>query len=120
MTDPRPFTIVCDIDGCLFSHDGDIVYQYRNDPKVLPGVLDKIREWDRKGYNIILLTGRKESTRQETIAQLSKAGIVYDQLIMGVGGGKRILINDFKPNSTEPTAVAVNLERNKGMEDVDI
>lgn len=120
MTDSRPATIVCDIDGCLLRHNGDIVYQYRDDPDVLPSVLNRIREWDQKGYRIILLTGRKESTRQETVEQLSRAGIVYDQLVMGVGGGPRYLINDLKPWSDQPTATAFNLKRNEGLGKVKI
>lgn len=120
MTDPRPKTIVCDIDGCLLFHTGDICQQYKGEPTVLPGALDKIREWDRKGYNIILLTGRKECSRKETERQLSEAGILYDQLVMGVGGGVRVLVNDLKPNSDDPTAFAVNVKRNEGLEGVDV
>jgi len=36
---------------------------------------------------------------------------------MGVGGGPRIVINDNKPNGQE-TAFAINLERNKGINDI--
>ncbi len=39
---------------------------------------------------------------------------------MGVGGGTRILINDLKLNSDQPTALAQNLKRNKGISDLDI
>ena len=47
-------------------------------------------------------------------------GIFYDQLIMGVGGGDRIVINDRKPNSNRNTAYSINLERNEGVKDVEI
>jgi hypothetical protein len=40
--------------------------------------------------------------------------IFYDQLIMGVGGGVRHLVNDKKPDGT-PTAFAHNLTRNEGI-----
>ena len=40
--------------------------------------------------------------------------------IMGLGGGNRVVINDFKPNSTIPTAEAICLERNKGLEAVNV
>ena len=42
-------------------------------------------------------------------------GIVYDQLIMGVGGGPRVLINDLKPGKDFNTATAFNLKRNTGI-----
>ena len=49
------------------------------------------------------------------------AGINYDQLIMGFGGGDRVLLNDRKPHEpTRDTAYVINLERNKGVEDVEL
>ena len=41
-------------------------------------------------------------------------------LLWESGGGKRYLINDRKPNGTEDYAVAINLERNKGIKDIQI
>ena len=120
MTNNRPKTIICDIDGTLIKHTGDITNLFNNKPEILPNVIDCIKDWDRKGYNIILITGRKESVRKHTEEQLAKVGIIYDQLIMGVGGGTRVLINDLEPNSHEKTAIAINLERNKGFDGVDI
>jgi len=118
--DPRPITVFCDIDGTLVSH---MTPTQSTDPSlemlVLKGTIDKLHEWDRLGYNIILVTGRREGSRKITEAQLSKAGIIYDQLVMGIGGGKRYLINDFKPNSNMPTATAINITRNQGIGDVE-
>jgi len=120
MTENRPKTIFCDIDGCLMQHRGDCTIQHTYPAEVLPGVLRALRKWDLKGYNIILTTGRKESCRQATEEQLLKAGIAYDQLIMGIGGGIRVLINDRKPSGKFDTAIAINLERNKGMDGLDV
>lgn len=116
----RPKTLFIDIDGTLLYHFGTGIEQARLDPKVLPGVHEKLDEWDRKGYNIILVTGRRESERKATEEQLATAGIVYDLLIMGIGGGKRIVINDTKPDSDELTADAICIKRNQGIEDLDI
>ena len=110
----RPRTIICDIDGVLFRHKGDITRQHIFKPKLLPGVKDKIKEWDINCCKIILLTGRRESTRLHTEKQLADAGIIYDHLIMGVTSGVRELINDYKPDSNVPTAIAKNLKRNEG------
>ena len=49
--------------------------------------------------------------RAVTEKQLNEAGIIYDQLILGVGGGERHLINDMKPNGKTKTAFAYNLVR---------
>ena len=118
--DIRPKTIFCDIDGTLLKHfpAGQSFNSY--EPKVLPGTIEKLLEWDKKGYIIILTTGRKNSMRKITEKQLEIAGIFYDQLIMGIGGGVRILINDYKPNNTEETAVAITLERDFGISKINI
>lgn len=113
--DTRPKTIICDIDGTLVYHNNPhLVSKSDYEMTLLPGAIETLLEWERKGYNIILLTGRKESMRQVTEQQLRNVGIFYDQLIMGVGGGIRYLINDFKPDREE-SAIAVNVERNVGI-----
>lgn len=119
--DTRPATIFCDIDGTLVVHAKPTDAQLPSHKlDILEGTIEKLLEWDKLGYRIILTTGRKESLRKVTETQLAKAGIIYDQLIMGIGGGKRYLINDKKPNSTENYAVAINLERNKGIQNISI
>jgi hypothetical protein len=87
--------------------------------EILEGTLQKLMEWDKKGYNIILTTGRKESLRFVTEKQLSEVGIFYNHLLMGIGGGSRYLINDSKPEGTE-TAFAINIIRNKGIKNIEI
>lgn len=116
--DFRPKTILCDIDGTLTKHRGSLTGVLQEEPEVLDGTIEKLSEWDRAGHNIILITGRKESMRKTTEDELSKIGIFYDQLIMGVGGGARHLINDIKPDGTI-TAYAHNIERDKGIGDLE-
>jgi mannose-6-phosphate isomerase-like protein (cupin superfamily) len=109
----RPKTIICDIDGVIFEHTGDICELHARKPVILPGAKERFREWDREGCHIILMTGRRESVRKDTEKQLSAAGFFYDELIMGVGGGVRVLINDKKPDG-DVTTQTLCLERNKG------
>ena len=121
MKDNRPLTIFCDIDGTLVEHAHPCDAQKpKHKMKPLPGTIDKIEEWDRKGYYIILVTGRKESMRHVTKKQLEEVGIIYDQLIMGISGGKRFLINDNKPFNSERTAIGITVKRNKGIADIEV
>lgn len=113
-------TLFIDIDGTLLHHHGHPGEQTLRPTIILPGVIKKLAEWESKGYRFILVTGRKESEREATEKQLAKAGIQYDQLIMGINRGDRVIINDMKPNSDYPTAVAINLVRNKGIEDIEL
>lgn len=115
----EPKTVFCDIDGTLLMHMGDIQSNL-DEPTALRNVVNTIREWDRANYRIILTTGRKESTRERTEHQLHKAGIVYDDLIMGLPNGDRVLINDKKTKGVRNTAYAVNVVRNGGLDNVDL
>ena len=114
----RPKTIFLDIDGTLIEHTEEITEQLTKKPILLKGTLETLTEWDRKGYNIILTTGRRESARKITEQQLSELGIFYDQLIMGLGGGIRVVVNDRKKNKTDDTAIAINLDRNYGIKEI--
>lgn len=120
----KPKTIFCDLDGTLsyYPYSADMG-NYDFDKQILkplPGTLKKLWEWDKAGHVIILTTGRKEGMRESTEKQLRESGILYDKLIMGIGGGVRVLINDLKPSREEDTAIAINLKRDIGVKDVEI
>lgn len=124
MSEWGPKTIFLDLDGVLFRHAGTLqdVWQgaRRRDQTLLPGVKEKLAEWDRRGYRVILTTGRRECMRADTERQLAAAGIFYDQLIVGIGRGQRVLINDLKADSDAPTAIAICLPRNEGLVNVEL
>jgi len=111
-------TIFLDIDGCIFKHKGNLSTQILENPTILPETIKKINEWNEAEHMIILVTGRKECMRKITENQLLSLGIYYDQLIMGVNRGERIIINDSKFDSDIITASAIQLTRNKGIRDV--
>ena len=111
----KNYTIFCDLDGTLWEQgDPTEIAKPGYQPKIIHGTVDKVREWDSKGYKIILTTGRKESLRDVTVKQLSYAGIVYDQLVMGIGGGSRVLINDLRANG-DVSAFVYQPKRNEGI-----
>lgn len=117
----RPKTIICDIDGTLVKHVSPLETAKPDfKMELLPGTLEKLAEWDVKGYNIILMSGRREGARKETERQLSEVGVIYDKLILGVGGGIRVLLNDKKPDGTTETALSYNLIRNKGIRHLEL
>ena len=125
MTDTTqlPKTILLDIDGCLVNYVtnfSDIIAGYA-EPYALPGTVDTLMKWHNQGHKIILTTGRPECTRKRTEDMLTKCGILYDMLIMGLGPGPRVLINDMDPRQPEtPKSMAVNIVRNLGFKDVDL
>jgi hypothetical protein len=116
----KSYTIFLDLDATVWEQGDPVeISKPGYQPKMIFGVLDKIRQWDSKNYNIILTTGRKESLRDVTIKQLSYAGIIYDQLVMGIGGGDRILINNKRRNG-DISAKAICPDYNEGIGKIDL
>lgn len=112
----KPRTIFCDLDGTVLKHLHRFSELIDNTPKVLPGVIEKINQWDSLGHKIIFVTARKESARVMTESHLRQLGLCWDQLIMGVTSGPRILIND-KLNKNNPNrALSVNVITDGGFE----
>lgn len=106
-------TIICDIDGTIIKH----IHKYsrlNEIPTLLEGVREKLDEWDSIGHKIILMTGRKESARKVTEKFLDELAIPYDTLMMGVGNGNRILINDKITDVSFDRASSINVVTNEG------
>ena len=114
---PKAKTIFCDVDGTILKH-AHRFSDLRNNPKLLSGVLEKFNEWDSHGHKIILCTARKECARQMTESQLRDLGICWDQLIMGLTSGDRILINDKINSSCDDRAKSVNVITDSGFSSV--
>jgi hypothetical protein len=129
-----PPTVFCDIDGTIFPFEEYIPsliskgskFQYVDDnpyvkvsrDKILRECAEKLAEWHSKGVRIILVTGRPESLRSVTESALQFHGMIYDQLVMGCGSGRRFLINDSKDKST--TAIGICLDRSIGIGGIDL
>ena len=122
MKNTKQSVIFCDIDGCILKvHEkGNCTKLLLLESELLPGVVEKFNEWDRLGYKIVLTTGRPNSTREVTEAQLRAHGLFWHALLMEMGSNKRILINDIHPDYNEHTAIAINLPRNEGLGKVDL
>lgn len=116
-------TLFLDVDGTIFKHQKDcsgaafdpvLANEY-----ILKDVKYCFNKWHGDGHKIILTTGRPESLREVTEAQLRGAGLFWDLLIMGIGSGERILVNDMSPKHNEPKAIGINLVRDEGFEHID-
>ncbi len=105
-------TVFCDIDGTLLIHR-----KFEDIGKVPPELApdaSKINKWHENGHHIIITTARPESLRDETESELAELGIKWDVMVMGIGRGPRILINDEEPGGSGPKAIAFSITRNSG------
>lgn len=115
----KPKTIICDLDGTILKHSHVFSELDKNEPVLNPGVIDKLNYWDSLNHKIILMTARKESAREMTERHLKSLGVMWDQLIMGVSGGTRVLINDKLESKDPDRALAVNVITDSGFNDTD-
>lgn len=113
-------TLFIDIDGTLIKHKGNLSKQMSEEAEILPNVIEKLNFWESEGHRIILTTGRKESLRKFTEKQMLKLGIFYDQLIMGLPRGERVIINDSKPDNDMVTCRSIEVKRNDGIGNINL
>jgi len=111
-------TVICDIDGTLLDYLHDKSAEERGEHIPLPGAVEKMRQWEVMGCRIIIITGRRESERARTVAELEKARIPYDTLLMGFADSGRVLINDVGKHGN-CKAHAVSLPRDQGFNNFD-
>jgi len=109
---PLGKTWIFDLDGTLVKHNG-----YKTDGKDtwLYGAKEFLLAIP-EGDKIIFLTSRTENEKKLTEDFLLENGIRYDNIIYNAPYGERILVNDKKPSGLV-TAIAVNTERDRFMED---
>lgn len=97
-------TIFIDVDGTIIN---------QTDKSVLPGAIDLISLWRKRGHYIVVTTS---SSEDETKEKLSKYNIIVDKIITGLPSGPRVLINDSKPYAPFYSMThAINVDRNVGI-----
>lgn len=108
-------TYFVDIDGTIFIYRKFETYK-SSEAQVIrksKAFLQQVRD---EGHMIVLTTARPEELREHTVMELTKNGIPFDQLVMGIERGPRYLINDMDPNKPGERAIAVNVIRNGGIQ----
>lgn len=113
MAKPRTFFI--DLDGTVLMHGHRYSNLYKGQ-EACPGVVEALDELDSLGHTIILVSARKESSRRFTEENLDRLGVPYDQLILGVSQGKRVVVNDIISETSVPRSGNVNVITDAGWE----
>ena len=84
-------------------------------------VIDFINKSYDEGCHIVITTARPNTFELFTKQELEKLGVKYHQMIMGIGRGTRIVLNDKDPQAPEiPRAWGINFVRDQGLKDIEI
>jgi len=114
----KPPTVFVDLDGLVLRHRGKgASAQWYGNAELLPGVREAFDEWEARGWGIVIITARKECVRYATEQSLKVEGLYWDQLIMGVTSGPRVMLNDEKPGQGT-SALAFTSGRNVGLKEI--
>lgn len=109
----KPNTYFFDLDGTVLMH----AHRYSNLPnqdELCPGVREALDEIDSRGDKIILVSARKESAREITEKTLQSLAVPYDQLVLNVGQGKRVIVNDKMTEDSDSRCSAVDVITDEG------
>jgi len=106
-------TYFIDLDGTVFRHSHRYS-ELKDDVQLCDGVQEALDELDSRGDTIILVSARKESARALTEKILEDKMIPYDQLILGVSQGCRVIVNDVITKDSPTRARGVNVITDKG------
>ena len=113
-------TFFVDIDGTI------VQYRKFNELETavltpIQDVIDTINKYYDEGACIVITSARPIQFELFTKQELEKIGVKYHQLVMGIGRGTRVVLNDKDPENPEiPRALGINLNRDKGWEQLDI
>lgn len=112
-------TIFCDIDGTLIRHQDRP--DYSRLPELLPGSREKLCAWVLEGYRVVLCTARPAADKARLAAMLGVLEIPYHDLLCGLSGGTRVLINDRKPQAMFASqALSLEIARDAGIAALEI
>ena len=110
-----PKTWFIDLDGTVLVHNPGLAEPDR----LLPGVREFWAKAIRLEDRVILVTARDPQFETATRVFLAMQELRFDQLIMGLPTGERIVLNDKKPSGLH-TAIAINVLRNGGLDGIEI
>ena len=107
-------TYFVDIDGTIFKYRKFETYE-TSLAEVIPSTLEYLQKIKDEGHMVVLTTARPDWLYSHTVNELKVNNIPFDRLVMGIERGPRYLINDMDPNNPGERAIAINVERNKGI-----
>jgi uncharacterized HAD superfamily protein len=108
-------TYFVDIDGTIFKYRKFETYE-TSAAEVVGSTLKYLLKKKADGHMIVLTTARPDWLYTHTVNELKVNNVPFDRLVMGIERGPRYLINDMDPNKPGERAIAINIERECGIQ----
>lgn len=117
----RPRIVISDLDGTLANIEHRLHWIHRDEPdwdafflacpddRPIENTITVLRLLHGAGYDIVLVSGRGDVARQETIQWLDRHGVPWDRLVLRRPGDERhddevkaemVRENDLRPETT--------------------
>jgi NDP-sugar pyrophosphorylase family protein len=111
-------TIFIDLDGTLIFHNSGLDLDGKSIGKVVPidtDIFAKLTKFQQTGGKVIVTTARPAYSNTSLMSQIESFNFKPDQIIFGLTGGQRLLVNDIKPTAPHiRSALSMNIARNSG------
>ena len=90
-------SVFFDFDGVLVKHSNHSTNKLEDNTFIEENV-KQIKKLKDAGHKIIITTARSSKTRDGFVKLLKHKGIPYDDIVMSLPSGPRVLVNDRKPS----------------------
>jgi hypothetical protein len=108
----KHFTIFCDFDGCLVENGSKFALKGWKTIAIKQNIKSLNKLSKNNNICLIITTSRPHSELSYVKKLLKENNIKYNNIMMNLPHGRRILINDFSNTNPFPSALAINVERN--------
>jgi len=110
----RHATLFLDIDGVIVRNQSRFFAPFwGSEVQLIAENVNHLLQLQAGGAQFVFVTARPEEFRPQTTAALQAAGLKIHALVMDCHHSTRYLVNDYSGSASYPSAVAINVERNK-------
>lgn len=105
-------TLFVDLDGTLVYNSSQYGSPKWGETSGIEGNIRAVNAlYDSGKVQVILTTSRSEGFRAATMAQLTRVGLKYHNILFGMLHGKRVIVNDYAATNPYKSCEAINLKR---------
>ncbi len=111
-------TYFIDWDGVLMKNTGKYgSLNWNNNSAIISQNMKVVADLQKRGAQIVITTSRTEEFKGLIEEILEQSGVKPFAILVGMHHAGRVLINDFAPTNSYPSAQAISLPRNSFIQD---